>query len=117
MTSEKRQSDIEFTPEFKRNIRQLSKKYRNIKNDVQPFIEQLKNGHLEGDQISGVGYTVFKVRIKNSDVRKGKSAGYRVIYFLQTIDKIILITVYSKSEQGDISTKKIRELINQFDAL
>jgi mRNA-degrading endonuclease RelE of RelBE toxin-antitoxin system len=29
--------EIVYTPEFKRNLRQLAKKYRHIKSDVQPI--------------------------------------------------------------------------------
>lgn len=33
---------VEYTPEFKRNLRVLAKKYRRIRSDVQPVIEQLR---------------------------------------------------------------------------
>lgn len=75
---------IEFTPEFKRNIRALSKKYRHIRSDIQPLIEQLGKGEIVGDKIPGVKYSVFKVRILNSDIQKGKSAGYRLIYYFKS---------------------------------
>ena len=72
--------EVVYTPELKRNIRQLAKKYRRIKSDVQPIIEDLTLGRAPGDQIPGVRYDVFKVRAKNSDATKGKSGGYRIIY-------------------------------------
>lgn len=50
---------IEFTPEFKRNLRVLAKKYRHIRSDVQPVIEQLQKGEIVGDKVSGVKYTIF----------------------------------------------------------
>lgn len=71
---------VQFSAEFKSQLRSLAKRYRQIRNDVQPLIEQLQRGEFPGDQISGTGFTVFKVRIKNSDIRKGKRAGYRVVY-------------------------------------
>ncbi len=46
--------EINFTLEFKRNIRALSRKYRHIRSDVQPVIEQLKSGEIVGDQIPRV---------------------------------------------------------------
>jgi len=104
---------IEFTPTFKRNLRTLAKKYRHIRSDVQPIIEQLQAGVMLGDQVPGVGYTIFKVRIRNSDIRKGKSSGYRMIYYLKTGNSIILITIYSKLEQGDISSQRIRQIIKE----
>jgi mRNA-degrading endonuclease RelE of RelBE toxin-antitoxin system len=38
MPSEPPQVRVEFTPEFKRNLRALSKKYRHIRSDVQPVL-------------------------------------------------------------------------------
>jgi mRNA-degrading endonuclease YafQ of YafQ-DinJ toxin-antitoxin module len=35
---------IEVTAKFQRNLRILAKKYRNIRNDIQPIIEQLQSG-------------------------------------------------------------------------
>ena len=75
---------IEASPVFRKNIRTLVKKYRNIRQDLQPVINQLEQGELLGDQISGIGYPVFKLRVKNSDINKGKSGGYRLIYYLKT---------------------------------
>jgi mRNA-degrading endonuclease RelE of RelBE toxin-antitoxin system len=60
-------SEIVYTPEFKRNLRQLAKKYRHIKSDVQSVIEDLIQGRTPGDQIPGIRYQVFKARAKNSD--------------------------------------------------
>jgi mRNA-degrading endonuclease RelE of RelBE toxin-antitoxin system len=64
---------VEASPNFNRNLRSLAKKYRSIRNDIQPVIEQLERGELPGDQISGIGYEVFKLRVRNSDIQKGKS--------------------------------------------
>jgi mRNA-degrading endonuclease RelE of RelBE toxin-antitoxin system len=74
--------DVRFTPEFKRNLRQLAKKYRRIRADIQPVIDTLVQGALPGDQIPGVGVAVYKARIRNSDAQRGKSGGYRIIYYV-----------------------------------
>jgi hypothetical protein len=66
---------VEFTPEFKRNLRQLTKKYRHLQADVQPVIAQLESGQTPGTQIPRTGYTVFKVRIKNFGYPKGEAVG------------------------------------------
>lgn len=105
--------EIRFTPEFKRNLRQLAKKYRRIRSDIQPIIDALMAGELPGDQIQGVGFPVYKVRVRNSDTQRGKSGGYRIIYYQQAITAIILITVYSKSEQEDVSPNEIRAILTE----
>jgi mRNA-degrading endonuclease RelE of RelBE toxin-antitoxin system len=101
--------EIVFTPEFKRNLRGLAKKYPHIRSDVQPIIEQIQRGEFVGDKVQRTGYTIFKVRIRNSDVSRGKSGGYRVIYYLKTATAVILVTIYSKTEQSDISSAKIKK--------
>src|SRR5438270_4989177 len=102
---------VTFTPEFKRNLRQLAKKYRHIKSDLQPVLDQLASGSKPGDQVPGVRYEVFKVRAKNSDASKGKSGGYRLIYYVKSDLERVLVTVYSKTEQADITPEDIRQII------
>jgi mRNA-degrading endonuclease RelE of RelBE toxin-antitoxin system len=80
------------------------------------LILDLQSGLLPGDQVTGTSYTIFKVRIPNRDVQKGKSGGYRLIYYLQTKVDIILITIYSKSEQSDITAVQIRRIVREFEA-
>lgn len=66
---------VSTTAYFDSAIRQLAKRYRRIRIDVQPVIEQLEAGELPGDQIPDIGYSVFKVRVRNSDAQRGKSGG------------------------------------------
>ena len=106
---------ILYTPEFKRNLRILSKKYFHIRSDIQPVIELLQKGEILADRIPRTGHPVFKVRVRNSDIKKGKRSGYRIIYFLKSPSKIILVTIYSKSDQGDITPEQIRHIIKEFE--
>jgi mRNA-degrading endonuclease RelE of RelBE toxin-antitoxin system len=106
--------EVFFTPEFKRNLRTLAKKYHSIRSDVQPLIEQIQQGEFVGNQVQGTGYTVYKVRLRNSDATRGKSGGYRVIYYLKTVSAVVLITIYSKTEQSDISSAKIKQILSEF---
>ncbi|WP_242048602.1 MULTISPECIES: hypothetical protein [Nostocaceae] len=39
---------IDLTPEYKQNLRDLSKRFRNIRSDVQPIIEELQQGNIVG---------------------------------------------------------------------
>ena len=112
MGDKKKFLDVEFTPEFKRNLRSLKKKYCHIKPDIEPVIDQIKDGHCVGSQIPKTGnYTIFKVRIRNSDINKGKSSGYRIIYYVKSDEKIILITIYSKTKQTNITHQRILRIL------
>ncbi len=105
---------VYYTAYFKRVIRNLAKKYPHLQKDIKPVITQLESGELLGDVIQHIGYTVYKVRVKNSDNNKGKSAGYRMIYYVKQQDSIILLSLYSKSEQADISTAEIQAIIEKW---
>ncbi len=105
---------VKFTDEFQRRLRALSKKYRQIRSDIQPVIEQLQVGEFVGDQIAGTGYTVFKVRVRNSDIQKGKSAGYRLIYHVESPTSVLLLLIYSKLERTDVPAEEIRFVLEEF---
>jgi mRNA-degrading endonuclease RelE of RelBE toxin-antitoxin system len=103
---------VEFTSEFKRNLRALAKRYRSIRLDVEPIIERIQAGELLGDRVPGTHYVVFKVRVQNSDIQKGKSAGYRLIYQAKEPTFVVLVTIYSKVDQSDISPDRIRRILS-----
>lgn len=106
---------LRYSDAFKRQVKRLSRRYRRIKNDIQPIFEQLESGEILGNQIQGVSYPLYKIRVKNSDAKRGKSGGYRIIYYLVSGEDITLITIYSKSDQSDIETTEILDIIQQED--
>lgn len=107
--------EVFFTHEFKRNVRQLAKKYRHIQQDIQPILDELQVGHLPGDHVPGLATDIYKVRARNSDGSKGKSGGYRLIYQKNEQDSIVLLTIYSKTEQADISLQEIRDIVTLYE--
>jgi mRNA-degrading endonuclease RelE of RelBE toxin-antitoxin system len=106
-------SNVRFTKSFKRRLKALAKRYRQIQTDIQPIIDDLQAGNVVGDQISGIKTTVFKVRAKNSDIPTGKSGGYRVIYQVISTDEILLLLIYAKSDQADVGLDEIETAIKQ----
>ena len=115
MTEEIPPIKLLFSDQFKDRLRILAKRYRSICTDLQPLIDDLQIGKFIGDQIPGIGYTVFKVRLKNSDIQKGKSSGYRVIYQLKDNSCVLMLLIYAKSDQTDIPAQQIQDIINKFD--
>jgi mRNA-degrading endonuclease RelE of RelBE toxin-antitoxin system len=106
---------VTFARKFSRDLKQLKKKYRSLREDLTPLIEQLQSGETPGDKIPDVGYTAYKVRLKSSDMSKGKAGGFRVIYYIKTETRILLLTIYAKSEQTDISLADIAAIIRDED--
>lgn len=108
---------VDLAPRLLRDVKRLRKKYPNVQADVQSLISTLEQGEVPGDQVPGVGYTVYKVRVRSSDQRKGKRGGFRVLYYLRTTTLFILLTLYAKSDRIDISPEQIRYLIEEYNRL
>src|SRR6476646_6845489 len=109
-------TQVELTSEFQQSLRKLAKRYRNIRSDIQPLIEEIHTGNLPGDRLTNIGkdYVVFKARIQNRDIQKGKSAGYRLLYQLESPSSVLLLTIYSKSDRDDISATEVRAILDEF---
>ena len=106
--------EIRLTPEFQRKLKNLAKKYRQVPTDLQAVLEQLQLGEFLGDRIPGLGSPVMKVRMRNSDTQKGKSGGYRLIYWISSTKLIVLLDIYSKSDREDIEIDEICQIIKGF---
>lgn len=103
-------AEVSFTPPFKRRLKTLTKRDRQIQIDIQPIIDQLQAGNFIGNQISGIDLTVFKVRAKNSDIPTGKKiGGYRVIYQVVSPECVLLLLIYAK----DVSLEEIEDAIKR----
>jgi mRNA-degrading endonuclease RelE of RelBE toxin-antitoxin system len=106
--------NIELTIEFQRKIHTLAKKYRRIRLDIQEVLQKIQTGDFVGDQLQDVGSTILKARAKNSDAQRGKSGGYRLIYWLQSSSTVVLLDIYSKSEQEDIEVAEIQRILKNY---
>lgn len=106
---------VDRSDKFRKDIKKLRKRHDSIEKDIQPLIEQLKAGEIPGDRIAENKYPVYKVRVRNSDNRRGKSSGYRVIYYTITPESILLTTIYSKSDRRNISNKEVEDIIGEYE--
>ena len=68
-------------------LKKLSKKYKNIENDIEDFLLNLSSLNDLGIELKN---NVYKVRIANSNKNKGKSAGYRLISYVKITESEIL---------------------------
>ncbi|MEZ4714114.1 MAG: type II toxin-antitoxin system RelE/ParE family toxin [Caldilineaceae bacterium] len=110
------QRSIEYTDDFVADLKYLLKRFRHIESDLQPLLDELQSGAIPGDRIPNIPEVVYKVRLANSDARRGKRGGYRVIYEIKGQKVILMLTVYSKTDQGDISTGSIIEIVRRHGA-
>lgn len=115
---------IEESEIFVRQIIKLKNKYRRIETDIAALKIELPklafrsvsplNIHIVTVRKSEVSEkSVWRIRVLNSDIKKGKSGGYRVFYCEGKTEKsILLLGVYPKSEISDNEYQKIgKELV------
>lgn len=107
--------EVIFGVTFRDDLASLRHRYRHVFDDIEPLVERLERGEKPGDKLIGVRRDTYKVRLPNSSAQRGKSGGFRVIYYVQLADRVILLTIYSKTDQSDISVEKIRRLIDELD--
>lgn len=102
---------IKATNFFKRNVKNLKKRFPNIIKDVNGLIDELEENPTLGISL---GNGRYKIRLKNRDLNKGKSGSYRVITYLEIDDHLLLLTIYSKNSQETISDKEIDKIISEY---
>ncbi len=100
------------TPLFDKEAKKLSKKFNLLKNDLEEFIENFDENHNHSININN---NLFKVRLVNSNKNKGKSAGYRIYYYLKIKDTVHLLTIYDKSQKPSINENILDVYINEIE--
>ena len=102
---------IDATPRFEKRLRLLGKKYKSIKQDYANLLEELYANPNAGVDL---GDNMHKVRMAIGSKNRGKSHGARVITWLYKINKeegkILLLTVYDKQDQDNISETELHQL-------
>ena len=92
---------------FKKELKKLAKRYKSIKKDYKTLLDILSTSNPKDVSIY-LGGDCYKIRLKNSDNNKGKSAGYRIVYlYIEEEFNIILLSIYSKSDLDNISEQYI----------
>lgn len=92
-------------PHFKKQLKQLSKKYRYLKSEVIAVLESFNRV-----QHQSLGHNLYKVRIKSKDIKRGKDKSFRLVIFVIEVQKYIVpITVYYKGDRKDITKKEIND--------
>ena len=92
---------------FKRKVKPLAKKYHTLKQSIDDLGDELiKNPYL-GDSY---GKNIYKIRLADESKGKGKSGGFRVLYYLAIQeDENIFITLLTIFDKGEINTIKKKD--------
>ena len=97
---------------FDRQYKKLLRQYPSLNEDMCVLIERLEQGLFSSDvAIPGFTQQVFKARVASRDQSRGKSGGFRVVYFTVTGRSVFLLTVYTKARQENIDVREIKRLL------
>lgn len=99
---------IKQTTFFSKCLDNLLKKRKLLKDDFDQFQNELAEHPDMGDVVPGT-HGIRKVRLKSPS--GGKSGGFRVCYYDVTrINEILLILIYAKNEQENLTTEQKKSL-------
>lgn len=94
---------------FERQAKRLIKKYSSLKLELLDLVNELKQNPKQGISI---GRNCYKIRISISSKGKGKSGGGRIITnFILSENNVYLLSIYDKSEKGNLTEKEFTELL------
>lgn len=110
---------VEPTNQFKKQYKRLINKYPKSKEEFEKIFESLEKGDFVGEEYNNLGLpsgeSVYKVRVANIDANKGKSGGFRLIYYVIVNDEwVYLLGVYTKSEVVNMKQSEIKEIIKKY---
>ena len=105
--------NIDTTDIFKKSFRKLLKKDKKLLDEYEQLLIDLEKNHNLGIEL---GNGKYKIRLKNNANNKGKSAGYRVVTYTKIKDTIVLVYIYSKSNEESVSSHKIDEFIVNYQS-
>ncbi len=108
--------DFDYTPEFLKSAKVLSKRYRSFPEDLKALRDEIKKKPSSGDDL---GNGIRKLRMAIKSKGKGKRGGARVITLTVVIDesksKVTFLYAYDKSDMSNISDNKIRQILADND--
>lgn len=98
---------------FERCIKHLKKRYPHIANDLVKGFENIERDPEIGSVIPD-DFAIRKLRLSSSDMQRGKSGGFRLLYKLRKPTdediEVVLLFLYAKSNQADITAAFLETL-------
>ena len=100
---------IQPTAQFKKELKNLSKKYPSILEDIEALSEQLVINPIMGKSL---GHGFYKIRVAITSKGRGKSDGTRVITNVKIVNNVVyFISLYDKSEKESISLSELKAIL------
>ncbi len=107
--------DIYLSEPFKRSVKRLLKRFPHAKKDLGMALEEIAESPALGVLIPGSG-GVRKVRVRSTDLRRGKSGGFRLVYLYEPERQLVIpLLAYAKSDRADVTMRELRSLLAELD--
>jgi mRNA-degrading endonuclease RelE of RelBE toxin-antitoxin system len=98
---------------FKRSVKQLVKRFPHIKEDIASTLREIVQTPTLGVLIPN-SQGVRKLRLRSTDLQRGKSGGLRLLYLVDQDRQLICpLLVYAKSERTDVALSELRQLLRE----
>lgn len=102
--------DVLLTPDFKKELKHIAKKHKQILKDLIVLIDELMENPTMGTDL---GQNVYKIRLAISGTNKGKSGGARVITYVYIEGETVYLSeIYLKSEYETVDIKAVIERLH-----
>ena len=100
---------------FEKDAKRLLKKYKSLASEIAILIDSLAATPTQG---TALGRNCYKIRLSIESKGKGKRGGARIITCVVALkEEVILLSIYDKAEQSDISDSELERILreNQLD--
>ena len=88
---------------FEKQLKPLVKKYRNLKLDIEKTLL-----NFDKSMHPALGNYTYKVRLKSSDLPRGKSKSFRLIVLLVEYKNLLApIAIYFKGDREDMAKSEV----------
>lgn len=96
---------IFLSEHFNKQLKTYLRRFKNLKEDLMKCLKEFNK-----EQAIHLGKNNYKIRLRSSDLGKGKSGGFRLIVHIIQIDQAILpISIFFKSDIKTMSLQEINE--------
>ena len=94
---------------FDKQLKRLAKKYPSLKADLARLGQELELNPTLGKALGG---NFYKVRLKITSKRTGKSGGARVITYVKVMNETVTLSfIYDKGERDTIEDSELDDLL------
>lgn len=102
--------EVVLTSGFKKDLKRIAKKHKQILNDVRQLIDQLSIHPNIGIDL---GQNIYKIRLAITGTSKGKSGGARVITYVKIVAETVILTeIYLKNEFDTVNIDDVLKRLN-----